>query len=48
MQAGFIKNRSIVQIFATAIEMVHCSNKVKKPVMALKLDLQKAFDSTHW
>jgi hypothetical protein len=31
-----------------AIEMVQCANKLKKPVMVLKLDFQKAFDSIHW
>jgi hypothetical protein len=48
MQSGFIKNRSIVENFAAAIEMIQCSNKLRKPVIVLKLDFQKAFDSVHW
>jgi hypothetical protein len=43
MQPGFIKERSIVENFATTIEMVQCANKLKKSVIVLKLDIQKAF-----
>jgi hypothetical protein len=38
MQSGFIKNRSIVENFAAAIEMIQCSNKMRRPVIILKLD----------
>jgi hypothetical protein len=48
MQSGFIKDRSIVKNFATAIEMIQCINMLKRPVIVLKLDFQKAFDSVHW
>jgi hypothetical protein len=48
MQSGFIKDRSIVENFAAAIEMIQSGNKLKKPIIALKLDFQKAFDSIHW
>jgi hypothetical protein len=48
MQSGFIKDRSIIENFATAIEMVQCGNRLKRPIIILKLDFQKAFDSVHW
>jgi hypothetical protein len=48
MQSGFIKDRSIVENFAAAIEMIQCSNKLRRPVIVLKLDFQKAFDIVHW
>jgi hypothetical protein len=48
MQSGFIKDRSIVENFAAAIEMVQSGNKLKTPIIVLKLDFQKAFDSIHW
>jgi hypothetical protein len=48
MQSGFIKDRSITENFATAIEMIQCSNRLKRPIIVLKLDFQKAFDSVHW
>jgi hypothetical protein len=48
MQSGFIKDRSITGNFATAIEMIQCSNRLKRPIIVLKLDFQKAFDSVHW
>jgi hypothetical protein len=38
MQSGFIKNRSIVENFATAIKMVQCGNRLKRPIIILKLD----------
>jgi hypothetical protein len=38
MQSGFIKDRSIVENFAAAIEMIQCSNKLRRPVIVLKLD----------
>jgi hypothetical protein len=47
MQTGFIKDRSIVENFAAAIEMIQSGNKMKKPIIVLKLDFQKAFDSIH-
>jgi hypothetical protein len=48
MQSGFIKERSIVENFAAAIEMIQSGNKMMKPIIVLKLDFQKAFDSIHW
>jgi hypothetical protein len=48
MQSGFIKDRSIIENFATAIEMVQCGNRLKRPIIILKLDFHKAFDSVHW
>jgi hypothetical protein len=48
MQSGFIKDRSIVENFAAAIEMIQSANKMRKPLIVLKLDFQKAFDSMHW
>ncbi|KAM0888277.1 hypothetical protein ACQ4PT_028461 [Festuca glaucescens] len=38
MQSGFIKERSIVENFAAAIEMVQSGNKLKRPIIVLKLD----------
>jgi hypothetical protein len=37
-----------VENFAAAIEMIQSGNKMKKPIIVLKLDFQKAFDSMHW
>jgi hypothetical protein len=34
--------------FTTAVEMVQCANKLKRPVIVLELDFQKAFDTVHW
>jgi hypothetical protein len=48
MQSSFIKHRSIIENFATAIEMVQCGNRLKRPIIILKLDFHKAFDSVHW
>jgi hypothetical protein len=48
MQTGFIKDLSIVENFAAAIEMIQSGNKMKKPIIVLKLDFQKAFDTIHW
>jgi hypothetical protein len=35
IQSGFVKNTSIVENFATVIEMVQCANKTKNTVMVL-------------
>jgi hypothetical protein len=48
MQSGFLKDKSIVENFATAIEMIQCGNKLGKPIIVLKLDFHKAFDSVQW
>jgi hypothetical protein len=50
MQSGFLKARSIVENFAMAIEMIqYVQQQIKKsPIIVLKLDFHKAFDSIHW
>lgn len=48
MQSDFIQGRSIIENFATAVEMVQCAHKLKKPIIVLKLDFQKAFETIHW
>jgi hypothetical protein len=48
MQSGFLKGRSITENFSIAIEMIQCCNRLKRPIIILKLDFQKAFDSIHW
>lgn len=48
LQSGFLKGRSIVENFALAAEMIQCAHKRKMPMIALKLDFQKAFDSVSW
>lgn len=48
LQSGFLPKRSIVENFALAAELVQCAHKRKLPMMALKLDFRKAFDSVSW
>ena len=48
LQSGFLRGRSIVENFALAAEMIQAAHKRKLPVIALKLDLCKAFDSVSW
>jgi hypothetical protein len=48
MQSGFLKDRSIIENYSTAIEMIQCCNRLKRPIIILKLDFQKAFNSIHW
>ena len=45
LQFGFIKGRAIVENFALAANMIQTAHKTKLPMVALKLDFQKAFDS---
>ena len=48
LQSGFLKGRSIVENFALAAEMVQTAHKRSLPVIALKLNFRKAFDSVSW
>lgn len=48
LQSGFLPGRSIVENFALAAELVQCAHRRKLPMMALKLDFRKAFDSVSW
>ena len=48
LQSGFIKGRSIIENFAMAADMVQTTHKRELPIMVLKLDFQKAFDTVSW
>lgn len=48
LQSGFLRGRYIVENFALAAEMIQTTHKRKLPVIALKLDFRKAFDSVSW
>lgn len=48
MQSCFIKNRSISENFILASEMAQSALKKKKPMIVLKLDFHKAFDTVSW
>lgn len=48
MQSGFITKRSITENFLLASELVQCALKRKKPILVLKLDFHKAFDTVNW
>lgn len=46
-QYGFIPEKSIQHCIATCSECFQCINKGSEN-MALKIDIQKAFDTMHW
>ncbi|EEE53117.1 hypothetical protein OsJ_35899 [Oryza sativa Japonica Group] len=48
MQSGFIKNICIHENFILVLEMVQSALKKKKPIIVLKLDFHKAFDTVRW
>lgn len=48
MQSGFITKRSITENFLLASELVQCALKRNKPMIVLKLDFHKAFDTINW
>ncbi|EEC83473.1 hypothetical protein OsI_28982 [Oryza sativa Indica Group] len=48
MQSGFIRGRSITENFILASELVQSALKGKKPMVVLKLDFHKAFDTVSW
>jgi hypothetical protein len=47
-QSGFMIGRSISENFVYATELVQCCHKRKVPLVVLKLDFMKAFDSIDW
>lgn len=48
MQSSFIKNRSISENFILASKMVQSALKRKEPMIVLKLNFHKAFDTVSW
>lgn len=48
MQSAFIKNRSIIENFLLASDLLQCALKRKKPMIALKLNFHKAFDTINF
>lgn len=48
LQSGFLPGGCIIENFALAAELVQQAKKRKKPMIVLKLDFQKAFDSVSW
>lgn len=48
LQSGFLAGRCIVENFALAAELVQFAHKRKLPMIVLKLDFRKAFDSVSW
>ena len=48
LQLGFLPGRCIIENFMLAAELVQQGAKRKKPMIVLKLDFRKAFDSVSW
>jgi hypothetical protein len=48
LQTGFIHGRNITDNFLFATELVQCCHKRHAPMIVLKLDFCKAFDSVSW
>jgi hypothetical protein len=47
-QTGFIRGRSITENFVYAMELVQCCHKRRTPMLVIKLDFAKAFDTVNW
>lgn len=43
-QEGFVKGRNILDVVIVTHELIHSMENSKKPSMALKLDISKAYD----
>lgn len=47
-KTGLMRGRSISENFVLATELVQCCHKRRVPMVVLKLDFAKAFDSVSW
>ena len=47
-QAGYVKDRNIVENIRTMVDIIHYTKIEKLPGLMISIDFQKAFDSVSW